>query len=157
MVKNKTIIDKLFIKNKNGEKLIFDEKFDEYIKNYDINKHNINTNNKVFCLLAKKINQEFQKFYDTYVDMQLDERFYCVSEEELERIKKMGNLNIQVKWSIYMDHHEQYKLINMINKKYGKSPQTKIVVNNVESENGILTKEEIKSRTTYEKYAICYN
>ena len=63
--------------------------------------------------MAKKINQEFQKFYDTYVDMQLDERFYCVSEEELERIKKMGNLNIQVNWSIYMDHHEQYKLINM--------------------------------------------
>ena len=38
-------------------------------------KHNINTNDKVFCVLAKKINQKFQKFYDTYVDMQLDERF----------------------------------------------------------------------------------
>ena len=35
MVKNKTIIDKLVIKNNNGEKLIFDEKFDEYIKNYE--------------------------------------------------------------------------------------------------------------------------
>lgn len=137
MVKNKTIIDKLVIKNNNGEKLIFDEKFDEYIKNYDINKHNINTNTKVFYLLAKKLNQEFQKFYDTYINLQLDERFYCVTKEEHERIKKMAELNLQIKYKIYMEHHEQYKLIDMIKKKYGKEPQQRVIINNVKSDNEV--------------------
>jgi len=67
-MKNKTIIDKLVIKYNKGEKLFFDEKFDEYIKNYDINKHNKNTNTKVYFILAQKINQEFQKMFNDYVE-----------------------------------------------------------------------------------------
>ena len=147
-MKNKTIIDKLVIKYNKGEKLFFDEKFDEYIKNYDINKHNINTNTKVYFILAQKINQEFQKMYDDYIELQMDERFYCTTYEEFERIKKMADLNIQIKWSIYMDHHEQYKLINMIKKKYGKEPQTKIIQksnnNNINNNNdNIFSSNEV--------------
>lgn len=161
MVKNKTIIDKLVIKYNNGEKLFFDEKFNEYIKNYDIDKHNINTNTKVYFMLAQKLNQEFQKFYDTYIELQIDECMF-LTPENYERIKKMAELNIQIKYKIYMEHHEQYKLINMIKKKYGKEPQERYIINHIKSEDETkldddeFSLEEIRKRTTFGDNGVIY-
>lgn len=151
------------LKYKKNENLYFGEEFDEYIKNYDINKHNINTNTKVFMLIAKKANQELKKMFDSYIEMAFDERFYNVSYEELEHIKKNAELNVQIKWSIYMDHHEQYKLINMIKKKYGFPPQEKYIINYIKSDNETkldddeFSLEEIRKRTTFDNYAIYFN
>jgi hypothetical protein len=128
MVKNKTIIDKLMDKHNNGEDLVFDKDFDNYIKNYDINRHNINTNNKVCFLLSRKLKKEFQNDYNEFIRLAIDELFYNVSEDELINIKKMAELNIQLRWTLYKNNHEQYKFINMINKKYNRPIQSKIII-----------------------------
>ena len=70
--------------------------------------------------------------------MALDERFYTLTKEEHERIKKMAELNLQIKYKIYMEHHEQYKLIDMIKKKYGKEPQERIIINNVKNDTEVF-------------------
>ena len=150
------------IKYKKDENLYFGEKFDEYIKNYDINKHNINTNTKVLMLIAKKANQEFKKLFDSYIEMALDERFYNITYEEYDRIIKNAELNVQIRWSIYMDHHEQYKLINMIKKKYGFPPQEKYIINHIKSEDETkldedeFSLEEIRKRTTFGENGVIY-
>jgi hypothetical protein len=160
MVKNKNIIDKLMMKYKKNENLFFGEKFDEYIKNYDINKHNINTNTKVLMLIAKKANQEFKKLFDSYIEMALDERFYNITYDEYEHIKRNAELNVQIKWSIFMDHHEQYKLINMIKKKYGFPPQEKYIINYIKNEDASnedeFSLEEIRKRTTFGDNGVIY-
>ncbi len=156
------------IKNTNGEKLIFDEKFDEYIKKYDANKHNIKTNTKVFFLLAKKMNEEFQRFYNNYIELSINEQMF-ITTEIYEKIKRDANINIQFKYKIFMDHHEQYKIINIIKKKYGYPPQERYIINDVKSdnmnedkskffENRTFTDEDIKSRISYgENGSIYYN
>ena len=152
-MKNKTIIDKLVIKYNKGEKLFFDEKFDEYLKNYDINRHNVNTNTKVCFLLIQKIKQEIQNCYDDYITVQMNERDNCTTYEEFGRIKRMAELNIGLRCKIYLDHHEQYKLINIINLKYGREPITKIIKNkcnkNIDIEKKNNTQEEFMKKITY--------
>jgi hypothetical protein len=126
-MKNNAIIDKLINKYKKGEKIIFDEKFDEYIKNYNVDKHKIKTNTKVFFLLATKMNQEFQTFYDNYIELSINEQMFF-STEIYEKIKRDAYINIQIKYKILIDHHEQYKIINLIKKKYGYPPQERYIV-----------------------------
>lgn len=155
------------IKYKNKEKIKFDEKFDEYIKNYDIHRHNRNTNTKVYALIVYKLNQEFKQIYDSYIDMAFDDRFYYVTVDDYEHIKKNVELNLRLRFEIYMKHHEQYKLINMIKKKYGYPPQLTCVINHrkipimgesEEIDKDEFSLEEIRKRTTFgEDGAIYFN
>ena len=60
-------------------------------------------------------------------------------------IKRNAELNIQLRYKVYMEHHEQYKLINMIKRKYGHEPQPYYLFHNEEPKNKIemITKEEL--------------
>lgn len=125
-MKNKSIIDKLIDKNNKGEILFFDDSFDEYMNNYNINKHNINTNTKVYYLLTKKLNQEFKNYYDNYIQACFNEHM-TLSFSRFHNIIDNALLNLQFKYKIYKDHHSQYKIINLIKIKYGHIPQDNIL------------------------------
>ena len=65
--------------------LNFESMTDEYIKNFDVSKNDINKNTKVFYLLTMKLKKELQEHYINYILSMSD-------DEELNK-----NLTIVIK------------------------------------------------------------
>lgn len=103
------------------------ENFDDYINNYDIKKHDLNTNTKVFCLLTMKLKKELEYYYIEYINIVND-------DEELnnkltkKQINKSALNYINSKYKELMKT-KNYKLITKIQKNYNIEPQKDLMFN----------------------------
>lgn len=103
------------------------ENFEEYIKSYDINKNDLETNSKVFSLLTMKLKKELEYYYIIYIDSMKD-------DEELNKnltkkqINKSGLNYINSKYKELIKT-KNYKLLSKIQKKYNIEPQKELFFN----------------------------
>ncbi len=105
----------------------FNEGFDDYVNNYDINKHNIETNAKVYFMLNMKLKKELECHYKSYIQTISD-------DEELNLKFTRKELNSSALNFINLKYKEllktkKYKLITKIQKKYNVKPQTDLKFN----------------------------
>lgn len=104
-----------------------EEKFWPYIKKYNINKSDNETNTRVFVLLTMKLKEELSELYINYLEVmrnddELNEKF---TRKQLNK-SAMGYINGKYKQLI---NTEKYKLINKIRKKYNVKEQTDVFFN----------------------------
>lgn len=103
------------------------ENFDEYIKNYDISRNDINTNTKVFYLLTMKLKKVLQEYYINYM-------YSMTNDEELNKKLTKKQINKSALNYINSKYKEliktkNYNLITKIQKKYNIKPQDELVFN----------------------------
>ena len=122
----KNVNDEYYYNNENND-IDLNENFDEYIKSYDINKNDLETNSKVFSLLTMKLKKELEYYYIIYIDSMKD-------DEELNKnltkkqINKSGLNYINSKYKELIKT-KNYKLLSKIQKKYNIEPQKELVFN----------------------------
>jgi hypothetical protein len=118
--------DEYNFNNENND-IDLNENFDEYIKSYDINKNDLETNSKVFSLLTMKLKKELEYYYIIYIDSMKD-------DEELNKnltkkqINKSGLNYINSKYKELIKT-KNYKLLSKIQKKYNIEPQKELFFN----------------------------
>jgi hypothetical protein len=132
MVKNKTIIDKLITKYYNCEQVIFDDKFDEYISTYDVNKHNSNTNAKIILLLSIKFSNQLESEYNKWIEKRID-KIYSTEGPQLysptyDQIDMNAQLYTQARYSQLINNDPQYNIIKQIKQKYGYELQKEVLI-----------------------------
>lgn len=122
----KNVNDEYNFNNENND-IDLNENFDEYIKSYDINKNDLETNSKVFSLLTMKLKKELEYYYIIYIDSMKD-------DEELNKnltkkqINKSGLNYINSKYKELIKT-KNYKLLSKIQKKYNIEPQKELFFN----------------------------
>lgn len=122
----KNVNDEYNFNNENND-IDLNENFDEYIKSYDINKNDLETNSKVFSLLTMKLKKELEYYYIIYIDSMKD-------DEELNKnltkkqINKSGLNYINSKYKELIKT-KNYKLLSKIQKKYNIEPQKELFLN----------------------------
>ena len=122
----KNVNDEYNFNNENND-IDLNENFDDYIKNYDMNKNDLETNSKVFSLLSIKLKKELEYYYIIYIDSMKD-------DEELNKnltkkqINKSGLNYINSKYKELIKT-KNYKLLSKIQKKYNIEPQKELFFN----------------------------
>ena len=122
----KNVNDEYYFKNENND-IDLNENFDDYVKSYDINKNDLETNSKVFSLLTMKLKKELECHYIIYIDSMKD-------DEELNKNLTKKQINKSALNYINSKYKEliktkNYKLLSKIQKKYNIEPQKELVFN----------------------------
>jgi hypothetical protein len=122
----KNVNDEYYFNNENND-IDLNENFDEYIKSYDINKNDLETNSKVFSLLTMKLKKELEYYYIIYIDSMKD-------DEELNKNLTKKQINKSALNYINSKYKEliktkNYKLLSKIQKKYNIEPQKELFFN----------------------------
>ena len=122
----KNVNDEYYFNNENND-IDLNENFDEYIKSYDINKNDLETNSKVFSLLTMKLKKELEYYYIIYIDSMKD-------DEELNKNLTKKQINKSALNYINSKYKEliktkNYKLLSKIQKKYNIDPQKELFFN----------------------------
>ena len=122
----KNVNDEYYFNNENND-IDLNENFDEYIKSYDINKNDLETNSKVFSLLTMKLKKELEYYYIIYIDSMKD-------DEELNKNLTKKQINKSALNYINSKYKEliktkNYKLLLKIQKKYNIEPQKELFFN----------------------------
>ena len=122
----KNINDEYYFNNENND-IDLNENFDDYIKSYDINKNDLETNSKVFSLLSIKLKKELECHYLIYMNSMKD-------DEELNKNLTKKQINKSALNYINSKYKEllktkSYKLISKIQKKYNIEQQKELVFN----------------------------
>ena len=99
----KNVNDEYYFNNENND-IDLNENFDDYVKSYDINKNDLETNSKVFSLLTMKLKKELECHYIIYIDSMKD-------DEELNKNLTKKQINKSA--------------LNYINSKYKELIKTK--------------------------------
>lgn len=125
-IKNILKGDEYYFNNENND-IDLNENFDEYIKSYDINKNDLETNSKVFSLLTMKLKKELEYYYIIYIDSMKD-------DEELNKNLTKKQINKSALNYINSKYKEliktkNYKLLSKIQKKYNIEPQKELFFN----------------------------
>ena len=120
------INDRYYFNNENND-IDLNENFDDYIKNYDMNKNDLETNSKVFSLLSIKLKKELEYYYKIYMHSMKD-------DEELNNNLTKKQINRSALNYINSKYKEllkikKYKLISKIQKKYNIDQQKELVFN----------------------------
>lgn len=111
----------------NDNRIELHENFHEYIKNYNVNKNDIETNTRVFILLTFELKKELEILYIEYMNM-----LRCDDEINMHLSRKQINksglnyLNSKYKQLIKT---KKYNTISKIKKKYNIKPQTDLFFN----------------------------
>lgn len=126
MLNIKNVNDEYYFNNENND-IDLNENFDEYIKSYDINKNDLETNSKVFSLLTMKLKKELEYYYIIYIDSMKD-------DEELNKNLTKKQINKSALNYINSKYKEliktkNYKLLSKIQKKYNIDPQKELFFN----------------------------
>ena len=122
----KNVNDEYYFNNENND-IDLNENFDDYVKNYDINKNDLETNSKVFSLLTMKLKKELEYHYIIYINSMKD-------DEELNKNLTKKQINKSALNFINSKYKEliktkNYKLLSKIQKKYNIEPQKELVFN----------------------------
>jgi PHP family Zn ribbon phosphoesterase len=122
----KNVNDEYYFNNENND-IDLNENFDDYVKSYDINKNDLETNSKVFSLLTMKLKKELEYHYIIYIDSMKD-------DEELNKNLTKKQINKSALNYINSKYKEliktkNYKLLSKIQKKYNIEPQKELVFN----------------------------
>ena len=122
----KNVNDEYYFNNENND-IDLNENFDDYIKSYDMNKNDLETNSKVFSLLTMKLKKELEYHYIIYIDSMKD-------DEELNKNLTKKQINKSALNYINSKYKEliktkNYKLLSKIQKKYNIEPQKELVFN----------------------------
>ena len=122
----KNVNDEYYFNNENND-IDLNENFDDYVKSYDINKNDLETNSKVFSLLTMKLKKELECHYIIYIDSMKD-------DEELNKNLTKKQINKSALNYINSKYKEliktkNYKLLSKIQKKYNIEPQKELVFN----------------------------
>ena len=134
-MKNPTIIDKYFKKLSNNEDIDYDdEQFNNFINNYDINKHIKNTNARVCYLLQYKLNEILNKLFHKYTQSVFNQDYNDYYNPTPEELVEDAEDYIMEKYKFLLDNHKQFKLIKQIKLKYNARIQTKIVPDETKKE-----------------------
>ena len=128
-MRNKTIIDKFIEKYNNGDTMHYDDDvFNEYLNNYDANKHNINTNIKVLFILSMKLNEYLKDEYLKYIRYSAEAPPNELYNPTPEQIIKNAESYIQKKYKALINFDKQFTLIKKIKVKYNKPLQDEDII-----------------------------
>lgn len=103
------------------------ENFDEYIKSYDINKNDLETNTKVFSLLTMKLKKELEYYYINFINSMKDDEELNINLTN-KQINKSALNYINSKYKELIKT-KNYKLLSKIQKKYNIEPQKELFFN----------------------------
>ena len=117
-MKNPTIIDKFIKKLNNDEEINYnDEEFQIFLNTYDVNKHTISTNTKVYLLLAHKLNEILNIVYNKYINnvisAEYNEYYNPTAKELFDVVLELIRKNARV-----MDGDEAFRFHEMLKNTY---------------------------------------
>jgi hypothetical protein len=129
-MKNPTIIDKFIKKLNNNEEINFnDEDFQLFLNSYDVDKHNISTNTKVYLLLSHKLNDLLNIVYNKYIKNVISAEYNEYYNPSPKELFDDAQEYINEKYNFLLDNNKQFNLIKQIKTKYNKPLQEKIIIN----------------------------